>query len=477
MSNLTVPSNLKEITRFNIHINQIEEVNPLFSKCFIRILYTGLNQNKVYIEREIAEEMAKTLYNVPIVGEYVEKVDDFKDHGGRIEIEDDSIEFVHTTKPYGVVPANTDITWMSVTEDDGTVRDYLTCWGYLWTGRYPEVKRVIQQGNPQSLELDEDTLEGQWVKEGPLIYFKITKAVFSALTILGENVPPAFESASIGAYYTLNPIAFSKQFNKMMRELKESFGEEVKQVVNFSKDEDDQSSDSNKGGKIMSDKKNRVVLAFELDDIKSQLYDKVQPKDEDGNMEWRFSIHDVQDDKIIFYDHSENKHFRQHYTTSDDGITLGEQQEVVVKDFAADEQMEDLEQMKAKLDDLEVKLTHAQDKVVALEQEKETYAADKEELESLKQFKADVEKKEKEEVITKFALILADEDLQECKENIDKFTKEEIESKLSVIAVRKNVSFTKQDDDDDDPDFVPEPQNNDDTPGWVKIVKDHSTDE
>ena len=477
MSNLTAPSNLKEITRFNISIDQVEEVNPLFSKCFIKILYTGLNQNKVYIEREVAEEMAKTLYNIPIVGEYLEKVDDFKDHGGRIEIEDDSIEFVHTTKPYGVVPANTNITWMSVTEEDGTVRDYLTCWGYLWTGRYPEVKRVIEQGNPQSLELDEDTLEGQWVKEGPQVYFKISKAVFSALAILGEKVPPAFESASIGAYYTLNPIAFSKQFNKMMRELKESLGEEeVKQVVNFSKDEDDNSSDSNKGGKIMSDTKNQVVLAFELNDIRAKLYDKVQPKDEDGKMEWRFSIHDVQEDKVILYDHSENKHFRQFYTTSDDDVTLGEQQEVVIKDFADGEQPEELEQMKTRLEELEIKLTQAQDKVVALEQDKETYAADKEELESLRSFKQDVEKKEKEEVITKFAAILADEDLQECRDKIDEFTKDEIESKLSVVAVRKNVSFTKQDD-DDDVDLIPEVDNDDGTPGWVKIIKEHQVQE
>lgn len=480
MGKLVVPSpDIRQITRFNISIDQVEEINPLFSKCFIKVLYTGLNRNKVLIEKEVAEEMAKTLYNIPIVGEYVEKIEDFKDHGGKIEIEDDEIEFIHTTKPYGVIPFNTDIKWMQITEKDGTVNDYLTCWGYLWTGRYPEVKRVIEEGNPQSMELDEETLEGQWIKEGPTVYFKITKAVFSALAILGEKVPPAFESASISAYM-LNETEFNKKFSRMMKELKESIPEhDGKKVVNFSQKDD--SLESNEGGKIMGDelKNSKVILAFELshDDIRSKLYEKIQPKDDEGYMEWRYSIHDVYDDRAIVYDHQENKHYRQYYTKGENDIALGEKVEVVIKDLTIQEEQQ-LNQVKEDLNTAQANYTKLEEETNELKENKELYESTKEELEGLRNFKQSIEKEEKEKVITKFASILADEDLAECKEKINEFSKDDIEAKLSVIAVRKNVSFSKATDDGgEEPDLVPEPNNNDDTPGWVKIVREHKKDD
>ena len=475
MGKLVVPSpDLRGITRFSISIDKIEEVNPLFSKCFIKVLYAGLNGNRVFIEREVAEEMAKTLYNIPIVGEYVEKIEDFKDHGGRIEIEDDEIEFVHTTKPYGVIPMNTDIKWMSVTEKDGTEREYLTCWGYLWTGRYPEAKRIVERGNPQSMELDEDTLEGQWFKEGPATYFKITKAIFSALAILGEKVPPAFESASISAYM-LNETEFNKKFSRMIKELKESIPDfEMKEVSNFSKVDD--SKESNEGGKVMGDELKKVNLAFELshDGVRNKLYDKLQPKDEDGQISWRYSIHEIYDDRAIVYDYKEDKHYRQYYVKGENDIALGEKVEVVIKDLTTEEEAV-LNQLKSDFANSQSEFTKLEEEVKGLRESKVAFEAEKEELETLRNFKMNVEKIEKEQVITKFAAILAEEDLAECKEKIDEFTKDEIKSKLSVIAVDKQVNFSKND--EPDANLVPEPRNTDDVPGWVRIIEKHNKDE
>jgi hypothetical protein len=34
----------------------------------------------------------------------------------------------------------------------------------LWTGQYPEAKRVIERGNNQSMEFDEDHFSGDWTK-------------------------------------------------------------------------------------------------------------------------------------------------------------------------------------------------------------------------------------------------------------------------------------------------------------------------
>jgi len=34
----------------------------------------------------------------------------------------------------------------------------------LWTGQYPEAKRVIERGNNQSMEFDENHFNGDWTK-------------------------------------------------------------------------------------------------------------------------------------------------------------------------------------------------------------------------------------------------------------------------------------------------------------------------
>jgi hypothetical protein len=37
--------------------------------------------------------------------------------------------------------------------------------GFLWTGQYPEAQRIIDRGNNQSMELDEENLKAHWTKD------------------------------------------------------------------------------------------------------------------------------------------------------------------------------------------------------------------------------------------------------------------------------------------------------------------------
>ena len=79
------------------------DINPLMSKCEIKVLYLGENRNRSYISKEVATEMAKTLRGAPIVGYYKEEKDDFADHGEQIIFDDEGIKFNCLTKPYGFV--------------------------------------------------------------------------------------------------------------------------------------------------------------------------------------------------------------------------------------------------------------------------------------------------------------------------------------------------------------------------------------
>lgn len=198
--------------KFNIQIKEVEKYNPLFSKCKIYICYSDLNRNGSTISKQVIENAIPSLYGCPILGEFNNINDDFMDHGGKIETTNDGeLQYICTTMPYGFVPESSVVEWEMV---DG--KEYLTCTGFLWTSRYPEALKAIEEGRPQSMEIDE--VEGEFDSHKN---FAISSFVFSGLTILGNDVEPCFEEAKIIAY-TLNKDEFTKEFNRMIKELKES---------------------------------------------------------------------------------------------------------------------------------------------------------------------------------------------------------------------------------------------------------------
>ena len=58
---------------------------------------------------------------------------------------------------------------------------------------------IFEHGNNQSMELDDKTLDAYWTKDanGKPQFFIINEAIMSKLCILGEEVEPCFEGASI----------------------------------------------------------------------------------------------------------------------------------------------------------------------------------------------------------------------------------------------------------------------------------------
>ena len=181
------------------------EINPLMSSCEIKVLYLGENRNQSYITKEVATEMAKTLRGAPIVGYYREDKEDFRDHGEKIIFDDEGVKFECLTKPYGFVAPDAKV-WFQKFEDtddfgNTVTREYLMTTGYLWTGQYEEAKLAIDEGRPQSMELDSETLDGHWSTNNKtgMDFFIINDAIFSKLCILGEDVEPCFEGANVTA--------------------------------------------------------------------------------------------------------------------------------------------------------------------------------------------------------------------------------------------------------------------------------------
>ena len=185
----------------------ITSVNPLISQCEIKVLYIGANRNRSYIDKAAATAIGKTLPGSPIVGYYRDSKKDFVDHGEQIIFDDEGMKVNDLTRPYGFVPTDAKVWFQKFidTDDFGNQieRIYLMTVGYLWTGQYEEAQKIYesQNGNPQSMKLDNDTLDGYWsedIKKG-VDFFIINDAIIQNLCILGEDIEPCFEGADITA--------------------------------------------------------------------------------------------------------------------------------------------------------------------------------------------------------------------------------------------------------------------------------------
>ena len=100
MSHVSIP-----LEDMPIEILEFTPVNPLISKCQIKVCYVGQqpNRNMSVITKDVAKELAASIPGCPIVGFHNEEKGDFEEHNRVIEIANGKFKIKDTTRPYGFV--------------------------------------------------------------------------------------------------------------------------------------------------------------------------------------------------------------------------------------------------------------------------------------------------------------------------------------------------------------------------------------
>lgn len=169
------------------------------------------NDNGTVINYETSKIIGSSLPGAPIVGFFNEQKNDFENHNRKLIIEDGKLKWKTNTRPYGFVsPLKSP--WLQDFIEDGVTRTYLLCIGYLWTKQFPEADFETKG---QSMELS-DEYSGYY--EGDVFIF--TEATISKLCILGDDVPPCFEGATIASSIT----DYSKEYANMAKDLENIIG-------------------------------------------------------------------------------------------------------------------------------------------------------------------------------------------------------------------------------------------------------------
>ena len=427
-------------------------ISPLVSKCSIKVCYVGPdpNRNGTVITKEVAKEMGRQIPASPIVGFYNEDTEDFEQHNRDIEIKDGKFRLVDTTKAYGFVPTDAKV-WFQKFSDQGVEHEYLCTEGYIWTGAYPESKRIIDKGNNQSMELDKNA-PGNWtndVNSGKRIFI-YNEALIEKLCILGEKFEPCFEGASITAF-SLNRAEFEEFKTRMF-----SMINELQEAVNTYKG----------GSSEIMEEKNQVVEAIDTEQIASTDLDEYKKKPDEGEEENKQS-----DDKSGQEDQKNSEDNTEKQEESSDAEKK-EEDEDKKKKYSLDE-IPEYQELKAQYDELD-------SKYAALETEHNDLVAEKsaldDEIASLREFKLNTERDQKQAMIDKFYM-LSDEDKKDVIDNINTYSLDDIEAKLSVICVRNKLNLAETEVEEASEQaqnlFSLEAAADSDTaPAWIKAVRE-----
>ena len=487
----------------------ITPLNPLISKCQIKVCYVGdePNRNRSIITKETAKQMANSLPGCPIVGFFNEEKNDFEEHNRIIDISNGQFKIKDTTRPYGFVDLGAKVWFQKFLDDGMNEREYMMTEGWLWTGQYPECRRILAHGNNQSMELDEELINAHWSKDGTgdPKFFIINEAIISKLCTLGEANEPCFEGASIGAPTIQFAFedGFKEQLFSMISELNDYL---------------------NKGGEKVFTR-----YAVEIGDaLWTALY---------SHVEGTYGIESVCEDgeqKFAVLTDADNKYYRLDFSVAEDGAITFAAEATLLEEYTPSEEPQfDAEAVaeyakSKKKDEEESKddegsddgdeekcpkcgkkksececedepdeddddkkkgkkekynLEEIQEYVelssnyAALETNYSAAQARITELEGqlaeLITFKKSVEKAEKEKMIASFYM-LSDEDKSDVMTNIDTYSLDDIEAKLSILCVRNKVSFNLDDDKNDGTNptvFKLDEGMSDDAPAWVKALR------
>ena len=420
-------------------------MNPLISRCQIKVCYAGQNRNGSVITKDVLRQLANSLPGSPIVGFYNEATGDFEEHNRRIDISGGKVTFTDTTKAYGFVDLNAKA-WFAEYLDDGVVHTYLVTEGYIWTGQFPESQRILERGNNQSMELDENSLQGSWTiddKSG-MEFFIINEAIISKLCILGEDYEPCFEGASISKFSYSEDI--NQSIYKLMKEVQKLKGGELSVMDEKLKELE---------AEVNSEAEAENEFALNENPAEPAAEPETETVEEP---ETEFAAEQQEETQEEVAEEEEQEQEETEEPTNE------EQEENL--DNSVEFSLEDFQELQNNYADLETRFNELQNQFNLMQTD----------YNALIEYKKEKERIDKQKMIDDFYM-LSDEEKADVQENIDKYSIDDIEAKLSVICVRNKLNLSENNENQTHNETVfnlnaIDTEEEENVPAWIKALRE-----
>ena len=387
-------------TSFEVQVyGDLTPYSPTISKARVRIFYRGLNRNWSYITDEFANKIIADLPYAPIKGIYDDEGQDFTDHGNGIR---------SLGKAYGVVPENNNGAWERHIDTDGIERIYYCCDVLLWTTLYENAKKI--PGKSQSMELDEKSIKGEWKDYDTFEAYEFTDGHLIGLQALGDNVEPCFEGA---AFYNL----------------KEDFSEILKLVKNYNaKEETTMPIDNSAVGTENEATKEQKEFTENTEQTITEQSTNEQTTTEQSTGEAS----------------TENGAETGSEAAAEGGTEGGTEGAANTSEASANTEATNYEvlynDLKVKFDELQKNFDEKSAEFSVLQEQNAHLIAERD---TLQEFKASAENKEKEEVIAKYSAVLPSDVIKSYEEKMSEFSAIELDKELCFEA-HKNDALEPQ---------------------------------
>ena len=324
---------------------------------------------------------------------------------------------------------------------NSVVHKYLMTTGYLWTDQFPESSLPVKEGRPQSMELQKESIQGHWETsyDNGMDFFIINDAIIQKICILGDDVEPCFEGASVTAPDVSTKFTLDDNFRhtlySMMQDLKNAL---------------------NGGGQQMENLENTVVVENENTDPVTEF-----TQIEEANVETTPEVNDNTEDTSAPADYVKKDDEEDDKPADNEGENNPDDD----PDDDKDDEDDDDKKGAKKYELLEEELNTL----------KESYSALQSQYQELVNFKNEIDNQKKDALIAEFYM-LSDEDKADVISNKEKYTLDEIKAKLSVICFDKKINFAlnenKESEEKDIITYNLDNNENNSLPEWVKAVKE-----
>ena len=366
-------------------IEQISESNPNLGRVKVRVFTKFENRNGSYITEAVANQIIESATNgmTPVIGFFDPSSQSWASHTGP-----------KLANGYGYVESF--LGWEPFVDTDGVTRDYAVFSVILFTKYFEEARKIL--GENQSMELNPETIEGDWAMIGDREYFVYTKAETLGLCVIGQHEP----CFSVSAFFSKNDDQYKSQYEKFS-----SLLSDLKAQV-------EEAENTNKGGEQPMDEfENKVVEPEVVEEPAAEPVEEFSAPQEEN--------------------------------------------ESTIEEPAVEENVID-ESVSESVNELETNYNELQTKYNTLEQEfgsfretsdqqMDSLRTENEQLKtSIQSYEAEAAKvvaEKKEQLVDKYSNILGAEEIDDVRANIANFSYEELESKLAISFANKQISGSK----------------------------------
>ena len=374
------------------------------------------NRNGSYIKDNVAEMMINHAIegDTPVVGFFDPETKAWAGHTGPT-----------LANGYGYIKGFEG--WQPFQDTDGVVRDYAVFDVVLFSKYFNEANFVV--GQNQSMELDINSIEGDWADIGGKEYFVYTKAEIMGLCIIG-NHEPCF---SVSSFFSKNDDTYKSQYEKyssLLADLKAKIEEAEEQPIEGGEHqmENEMNPEVNEPTPAQVEGPVSQEPAAEFEQEATDTVTTQEPAADESK--------ETEAVNETFENNEESTNEETADATED---TTNAEEETPAPDFEAQiaelqsqltEMTTNYENAQTRIAELEAQITSASETEASLRSEIATYEAERARLE--------VEKKNA--LIERYAENLAEEDLADVREHVKDYSYNDIESKLAITFANKQMA-------------------------------------